>query len=158
MRGKDTVDKIIGLRVKNITSSLSRRYTLLELLELLKKSSIVPVGNLTNTSKLEILRRSLKQADPEKVYAFIKNIQRQANKFINKKKFPINFPLHKEFLGTKVEKFIQSDHLDEAVRVANIRVVNRVKKLSGLNEDGVSLVQKAFSLQNPILQLSKIQD
>jgi len=148
-------DKVLEIQLRNISRNLSRQFTLLELLKFLKNRGIFPVGNITNTPKEKIAFLSLKGANKTTIDKFIASLNLDGKEVKKESRYT---NLHNEFLGTKVDKFIQSGHWDEAVRVANVRIVNRVKKLSGLNEDGVSLVQKAFSPKNPILQLSKIPD
>ncbi len=149
--------KTIDLQIKNLTTSLPKKYSMLQLVEVLEKSGIIPIGNLSNTSKRKILIKSLNVASSKSLDRFLQLVIKDVTE--SKISDEVEFlTLHKEFLGTKVEKFLKNGDWDEAVRVANVRIVNRVKKLSGLNEDGVPLVQKAFSPKNPILRLSKIQD
>lgn len=70
---------------------------------------------------------------------------------------PPKIGLHKDFLGTKVEKFIRSDEYSEAVRVAFLRVNNRVKNITGLSIDGASLMRTAFSPNSPFIKVNNLQ-
>ena len=68
------------------------------------------------------------------------------------------FDLHEDFIGTKVEKYVRAGDYEEAVRVACLRVNNRIKKITGLNLDGASLMREAFSKNSPQIPVNSMSN
>lgn len=152
------MSRLLQLQIENIAKRVNNKYTLLEIVSLLEDSGINPKGNLTNASKKKILSQSLKDTADQLVENFINLLDKKCNsqKRIIEKKIEYDLRLHKDFRGTKVERFLNTGEYEEAVRVAFIRINNRVKKLLSLKLDGAALMRTAFSKQNPFIKVNKL--
>lgn len=144
--------KLLKLQATNAVSAASRKFTLLQIIELLEKLNITPKGNLTNTPKKILLMNSLKSAEDVAVRGFVREIN--GNLTTKKGNTNTHIDLHESFRGSKVEKFIESGDLEEAVRVAFVRINKRVKDMSQLTSDGASLMREAFSKNKPRLKIN----
>lgn len=150
-----SLKKTIGLQIKKVSDRLSRSYTLEEVVKQLEENSIFVRGNITNTPKRKILLDSLHLAKEKSLVHFLqKVINSKYHKAILDKNKAIL--LHKNFKGTKVEKFISTGDYEEAVRVAFIRLNNVVKTISNLQNDGVSLMRAAFSRNRPVIKINAL--
>lgn len=145
--------RTLDLQIKSLANSFPKKYSMVELAKLLEKNGIVPKGNLSNTSKRKVFVRSLKEAPEKSLNKFLESLGDTSNKVQTPLKKSV-YGLHTSFQGTKVEKFFKSGDLDEASRVAFLRVNNRVKSLSNLSLDGAALMRRVFSRNNPILPLN----
>lgn len=151
-----TKNRLIQYQLSTFCSSASKHFSRSELIVLLAKRHINPVGSLTAGSKKDLLRRTLKEADENVLKKFIS----LANKNMSKAQIGSHsvgrFDLHEDFIGTKVEKYIRSGDYEEAVRVACLRINNRIKKISGLDLDGASLMRRVFSRNNPYIPVNSL--
>src|SRR3989344_1837185 len=115
------MNKLLNLKIIGIAKTLSRKMTLLEIVELLEKSKVNPKGNVTNTSKKDLILNSLRSAKEPIIKKFFASINKfpasRQDRYIN---------LHPTFKKTKVERFINTTDYEEAVRVAFVRINNRV--------------------------------
>lgn len=155
LKQKVRMSKTLRLKAINTVNSASRKLTLLQIVELLEKCEITPRGNLTNTPKKTLLINSLKSADVTSVEKFIKEINEDIPTKKNSPELLID--LHGGFKSSKVERFINSGDFEEAVRVAFVRINNRVKKLSLLTIDGAPLMRTAFSKKAPKLKINSLK-
>lgn len=67
--------------------------------------------------------------------------------------------IHKEIQRVSKNKFVDgyyADSVESAFKEVNTRVKNIVKKKTGQEFDGASLMQRAFSLENPIIKLDDL--
>jgi len=149
------MNKQLNIRIASIANKISKESTLIEIIELLESCNISIKGNTTNTSKKNLFLNSVKLADDitkEKLLKKLSDIPISKN---NSNVDLIN--LHPTFKGSKVEKFLKSGDSEEAVRVAFIRINNRVKLMSGLSSaDGASLMRGAFSKNAPKIKLNSL--
>lgn len=150
-------NKLLSFEIDQSANYISKKYTLGELLKLFVRHEITPKGSLKTTSKKNLLTKSLRLADENSVTKFlseakgqIKNDQSQIRDSSN----PLN--LHPEFIQTKVEIFYNNKNYEEAVRVAFMRINNRIKKHTGLELDGAPLMRSAFSKQSPLIKLNSL--
>ena len=146
------MNKLLNLKIIGIAKTLSRKMTLLEIVELLEKSKVNPKGNVTNTSKKDLILNSLRSAKEPIIKKFFASINKlpasRQDRYIN---------LHPTFKKTKVERFINTTDYEEAVRVAFVRINNRVKKITSLSGDGASLMRTVFSRNNPMLKVNSLK-
>jgi len=145
------VDKLLNLQIRNVSRKISKDFTLEEILHLLTKYGIKPMGNLSNTPKERILASSLSNASKKSIGNFLNSTYQKELKD-NKKEIE----LHSYFLGTKVQDFYKEGHYEESVRIVGLRVNNRVKKLADLNLDGAPLMRRVFSRNNPLLSVNSL--
>ena len=146
----------LHLRVKALTNKVSKEKTLVEIIELLEQCGIQIKGNITNNSKRTILINSIRASDNSRVE---KLLQSASTNFSTKENSTKNLQdLHGDLKGSKVEKFLYSGDLEEAVRVAFLRINNRVKKMSKLTSiDGATLMRSAFSKNLPKLRINSLK-
>ncbi len=67
--------------------------------------------------------------------------------------------IHREIQRVSKNKFIDgyyADSVESAFKEVNTRVKNIVKMKTGQEFDGASLMQRAFSLENPIIKLDDL--
>lgn len=152
------MDQVIRVKLRDITKRLSKTLTRLEILELLAKSGVEPKGALSNSSKSALLRNSLTRIPVAKLRKFVESVKTD-EKSSQKVQGDIPTPnLHRSFKGTKVERFLKTGDYEEAIRVAFIRINNRVKIISGLSADGASLMRSAFSKNDPKIKMNAMSD
>lgn len=150
------MNQLLNLRINNLANKISKEKSLIEIVELFEKCGIEVVGNITNTSKKSILIKSLKGANTAALDKLM--ITTNASPLVKKNQTIRPIELHENFKGSKVEKFLDSGDFEEAVRVAFIRINNRVKHLSGLTSvDGSHLMRSAFSKNSPKLKINPLK-
>lgn len=145
--------QVLKLKTEAAVRVAVKKYTLMEIVEMLESKNILLLGSLKKESKKVILTKSLRAADPENVKSFVEQILVDKPP---KKADSLKFDLHPSFLGTKVEKFLRSGDFEEAVRVAFLRINKRVKKISGLSADGAALMRSAFSKNGPKIKINPL--
>lgn len=149
------MNKLINYRINTLAAKISKQLSLSEILSLLETHNISPIGNLTNTPKKIILIRSLKNTKEKNVEDLVKQFSSDTLSTNNKKRIPIL--LHPTFRNTKVEKFIETKDIEEAIRIAFMRINNRVKKMTNSELDGAPLMRNVFSRNNPIIPLNELK-
>ena len=147
----------LRLKIKKAIDTVSRDRTLADISSLLEECGIEIKGDLTNTSKKKLLTDSLRVVDDENVIVnFLEKIITPPKREFEGAGSSIPIYLHPGFRASKVERFIGTCDYEEAVRVAFLRINNRVKSLSGLSTDGAPLMLLAFSPNDPKLRINEL--
>lgn len=143
------------LQVKRTTEKLSREWTMENITRLLEKCGIAVRGNVRNTSKRKLLLESLRGINEAIITDFIDKASRELS--MKAARIPgKTIYLHLGFRGTKVEKFIVTGDYEEAVRVAFLRINNRVKLQTGLVQDGAALMRTVFTPNKPLIRINAL--
>lgn len=149
------MNHLLNLRLNKLINKINNEKTLIEIVELLEKYGISIKGNITNTSKKTLLTESLKSARSSSIERLLTETREIISTKDDIKSIPVD--LHDSFKASKVEKFLYAGELEEAIRVAFVRVNNRVKKMSGISADGASLMRTAFSKNDPKLKVNSLK-
>jgi len=150
------MNKLLKLQQTSAIDNISKNYTLIQIVELLENCGIDPKGNLTNTPKKSILVESLRSVDEKNLRCLLEKARETKAKSTGRD-VP-NVALHPALAGSKVEKFFKTEDYEESVRVAFLRINNRVKKTTGLNLDGAALMRTAFSKNSPVIKLNELEN
>lgn len=169
------------VQIKLAAQILKEGFWMGDLVDFLNGYGIKVVGNPTNTSKWTLAKASLEAIkDTKKLQTVFKAIinnkiwyypepkkalktlsestKIKTNNILRQGKFVLSLSTLHPVVRKVCKDLFEDGHYSQAIFEAYKAVVNEVKKISGVrNLDGKPLMERVFSVNNPIIKFNKLQ-